>query len=166
MAGVDIRKVLLVVVNCTVAVGAPVWNYYFTRSDIALQAGAALVAVTTFTCVWLLQRSRKWGDPLADSMRDGIAASFVVTYLVMVGWAGFFNYSVSTDPAQLDRLAPLTQQLIGNFTVLTGIVVGFYFGTDAVKAVVAGRQPQRTSEPTPADQADPSHRPAAGQPGG
>jgi hypothetical protein len=78
-------------------------------------------------------------------MRDGIAAAFVVTYLVILGWAAFFNYYSSpppnaapnapTSPALQAQLSPLTQALIGNFTVLTGVVVGGYFGADAVKQV-------------------------------
>ena len=148
MAGPGRRtgRILLVSVDLAVAVGAPLWNYYFTRDDIPLQAGAAVIAVTTFTSVWLIQRSRAYGNPTTDSMRDAIAASFVVTYLVMVAWSAFFNYAVNVDQGRQAVLAPLTQTLISNFTILTGLVVGFYFGTDAVKQVALARQPKTSNE--------------------
>jgi hypothetical protein len=67
-----LAKIILVVVDFGVAVGAPVWNYYFGRSDTALQAGAGLIAVTTFISVWFIQRSRRYNLPTTDSMRDGV----------------------------------------------------------------------------------------------
>jgi hypothetical protein len=66
-------------------------------------------------------------------MRDAIAAAFVVTYLVIVGWSAFFNYL--TDVTQQSALSPLTSSLITNFTALTGVVVGSYFGADALKQI-------------------------------
>jgi hypothetical protein len=74
--------------------------------------------------------SRKIGEAGRDdrnSMRDGIAAAFVVTYLVIVGWKAFIK-SYNDQSYQLQ----LTRDLVGNFTVLVGVVVGGYFGTDAV----------------------------------
>lgn len=150
---VDVRKVALVAVNLVVAVGAPLSNYFlfFGKSDTALQAGAAVIEVTTFTCVWLIQRSRVYKNPTTDSMRDAIAASFVVTYLVLVGWSAFFNYAVSVEESREAALAPLTQTLISNFTILTGLVVGFYFGTEAIKQVVQARETKTNSEPGATD---------------
>ena len=80
-------------------------------------------------------------------MRDAIAASFVVTYLVMVAWSAFFNSTENMDPGGRAVLAPLTQTLISNFIILTGLVVGFYFGIEAIKQVVQSRETKTTSEP-------------------
>jgi predicted MFS family arabinose efflux permease len=116
-----------------VALGAPLWNYYFKQVDIPLQLGAAVIAVATFFGVWLLQRNEAAGRASRNSMRDAIAAAFVVTYLVIVGWSAFFNYL--TDVTQQSALSPLTSSLITNFTALTGVVVGSYFGADALKQI-------------------------------
>ncbi len=62
-------------------------------------------------------------------MRDGIAAAFVVTYLVIAGWAAFL---ITSEGRHLSALA---ENVVPNFTVLTGIVIGGYFGADAVKQV-------------------------------
>ena len=162
-----ISKFVLVSVDLVVAVGAPLWNYYFTTGDAALQAGAAVIAVTTFTSVWLIQRSRTYGYPTTESMRDAIAASFVVTYLVMVAWSAFFRYTENMDLGRQVVLAPLTQTLISNFTILTGLVVAFYFGADAFKQVALARQPKTSNESqaeisdeacTPRDDADSATR--------
>lgn len=120
---------ILVVADVVVAAGAPLWDQYFTQSDTALQVGAAVIAVTTFLGVWLLQRHAGAGRHDKNSMRDGIAAAFVVTYLVIAGWAAFLITSKDRT------LSALAENLIPNFTVLTGIVVGGYFGADAVKQV-------------------------------
>lgn len=122
--------VTLVVVDVVVAAGAPNWNYYIPQFNTPLEAGAAMIAVATFLGVWLLQRHGGAGRSDRNSMRDGIAASFVVTYLVIVGWAAFIK-SYNDQSFQL----PLTKDLVGNFTVLVGVVVGGYFGADAVKQV-------------------------------
>ena len=120
---------------------APLWDYFFKQSDKALMTGAAVIAVSTFLGVWLLQRHEAAGHHARNSMRDGIAAAFVVTYLVIVAWAAFFSYypiapsEAGAHPPPPLQLPPLTQALIGNFTILTGVVVGGYFGADAVKQV-------------------------------
>lgn len=119
---------ILVAGDLVVAAGAPAWNYYVKDYNTPLEAGAAVIAVGTFLGVWLLQRHAGAGRDDRNSMRDAIAAAFVVTYLVIVGWAAFIKSSDDTAP-------PLTKDLVGNFTVLVGVVVGGYFGADAVKQV-------------------------------
>ncbi|MGF6889247.1 hypothetical protein ABIA39_000339 [Nocardia sp. GAS34] len=130
----DVRVAAMIGIDGVTAVGAPAWNYFFQRSEVPLQAGAAVVAVTTFTCVWLIQREAGSKSPATtNSMRDAIAAGFVVTYLLMVGWSAFFAYSVHTNLQDVDQLQPLTKTLIDNFTWLTAAVVLSYFGADAFK---------------------------------
>lgn len=60
-------------------------------------------------------------------MRDAIAAAFVVTYLVIVGWATFFKGDTERPE--------LSKEVVGSFTVLVGVVIGGYFGADAIKQV-------------------------------
>jgi hypothetical protein len=130
---------------------APLWDYYFKQSDKALETGAAVIAVSTFLGVWLLQRREAAGHHARNSMRDGIAAAFVVTYLVIVAWAAFFSYypiapsEAGAHPPPPLQLPPLTQALIGNFTILTGVVVAGYFGADAVKQVTLINAQRRQS---------------------
>lgn len=110
-----------------VAAGAPAINYFVPHYNSPLEAGAAVIAVVTFLGVWLLQRHVGAGRYDRNSMRDGIAAAFVVTYLVIVSWAAFMRGE--------QAVTPLAQAVIPNFTVLVGVVVGGYFGADAVKQV-------------------------------
>lgn len=117
----------LVVGDLVIAAGAPIWNRYVQPYNTPLEAGAAVIAVATFLGVWLLQRHGGAGRHDRNSMRDGIAAAFVVTYLVIVGWAAFSFLGQGETP--------LTKDLVGNFTVLVGVVVGGYFGADTVKQV-------------------------------
>ena len=81
-------------------------------------------------------------------MRDAIAAAFVTVYLTIVAWSAFFAISTSGEPAQL---SPLTQTVISNFTYLTGIVVAFYFGTDALMRIGDKRTKGKTTEDQIAD---------------
>lgn len=136
----DWRVVALVSVNLAVAAAGPVWDRH-ADTDMPLEMGAAVVAVWTFFMVWLIQRDPAYAreNPASNPLRDAIAAAFVVTYLVIVGWTAFFHLFTSVEhPA----LAPLTQTFVSNFTFLTGVVVGSYFGVDVVKQVVQIRGQQ------------------------
>jgi hypothetical protein len=124
--------VTLVAVDVLVAAGAPLLDRYMVHHDLILGAGAAVIASSTFLGVWLIQRKEAAGRAVRNSMRDAIAAAFVMTYLVIVSWSAFFNFLLAQGPA---TLSPLSATLVTNFTVLTGIVVGGYFGADAVKQV-------------------------------
>lgn len=117
----------LVAGDLVVAAGAPVWNRYVEPFNIPLESGAAVMAVGTFLGVWLLQRHAGAGRDERNSMRDAIAAAFVVTYLVIVGWATFFKGDTERPE--------LSKEVVGSFTVLVGVVIGGYFGADAIKQV-------------------------------
>ncbi|OBI18361.1 hypothetical protein A5713_18035 [Mycobacterium sp. E2497] len=118
---------MLLIGDVVVAAGAPFLNKRFEGWNGPLEAGAAVIAIGTFLGVWLLQRYRGAGRSDRNSMRDAIAAAFVATYLVIVGWATFSK--LGGDQTQLAR------DLVTNFTVLVGVVVGGYFGADAIKQV-------------------------------
>lgn len=134
---------MLVVGDVAVAAGAPLWNRYVPEFNTPLEAGAAVIAVATFLGVWLLQRHGGAGRDDRNSMRDGIAAAFVVTYLVIVGWAAFMRGQ--------EAQTPLALTVVPNFTVLTGVVVGGYFGADAIKqvALINARRRQQGGEVGP-----------------
>lgn len=117
----------LVIGDLVVATGAPFLNKLFKGWNGPLEAAAAAIAVGTFLGVWLLQRHGGAGRHDRNSMRDAITAAFVVTYLVIVGWATF--------SALGNDVTPFTKDLVANFTLLVGVVVGGYFGADAVKQV-------------------------------
>lgn len=117
----------LVIGDMVVATAAPLVNKLFEGWNGPLEAAAAAIAVGTFLGVWLLQRHSGAGRHDRNSMRDAITAAFVVTYLVIVGWATFS--ALGTD------VTPFTKDLVANFTLLVGVVVGGYFGADAVKQV-------------------------------
>jgi hypothetical protein len=139
VAGVQSTAATVLIVDATVAVGAPIWDYYFTRSDIPLQVGAAVIAVVTFLGIWMVQHNLTGSGPETNSMRDAIAAAFVVTYLVIVGWATFLGFY---SGERQETLNPLANTVLPSFTVLTGVVVGGYFGADAIKQVTHIRAAQ------------------------
>src|SRR5882757_9771827 len=150
----DARLIGLIGIDTTIAGVAPVANFYW-NPDIPLQVGAAILALWTFFMTWQIQRDpvNTATETAANPIRDAIATAFVVTYLVMVGWSTFFRVF---SPDTKFKLGPISEAFIPNFTVLTGIVVGSYFGADAIKQVAMVRNRQSDSgekpvEPSPAN---------------
>ena len=150
-------------IDATAAVLSPAVNYFIEGSDVALQCGAALIAIATFLGfayygLAVMDRSS------SDALRDAIASAFVAVYLTIVGWSAFFGVLTDTDIKDA-RLSPLTQTVISNFTTLTGVVVAFYFSTAAVVRVAetrAGGEARTTDEATP--KTTPEEQPDAGSP--
>lgn len=129
----------MAVFNTLVAFGAPIWNQTFSNADVGLQSGAGAIAVATFAGVLADARGKR---TTSDAMRDAIAATFVVLYLVILGWSSFFNW--------IDRpgtLNPLTATFTTNFTALTGVVVAFYFGSKTVERITDARIADATKNP-------------------
>ncbi len=84
---------------------------------IPLALAVSLVGVLTF--FGTLGTAAFLSDETAlqkNEVRDAIAASFIVVYLVSVGWFVFGGAPVG-DPA-----------LVGHFTNLVGVLIGFYVG--------------------------------------
>jgi hypothetical protein len=152
------QVVALVGVDFIAAAGAPVVDQLASYTNTALQVAAAVIAVWTYFFVWLIQRDPVNKDPRTNSVRDAITASFVVTYLVMVSWSAFFNMAPANGQYALD---PLGQTFISNFTFLTGVVVGSYFGADVVKQVAQIRH----RHPETGTQAEIAHGASANGPG-
>lgn len=136
------RKLIVrvIVADVLVAVVTPVINYvveaaWGVRMDIVLMSGAALIASITFLGVWYAERLHRVSDA-SVAMRDAIAAGFVLVYLCVVSWSAFFNYQREGDEM---KLSPITENMINNFTTLTGVVVAFYFGAQALTAAAKYR---------------------------
>lgn len=86
--------------------------------DLGYLLGAGLLIVITFFGVWTHQRDdRKL--PEAEAIRDAIAATVVLLYLVLVSWAVFFT----PGPNRI----LLSDQLLASLTTVTAVVVAFYF---------------------------------------
>jgi hypothetical protein len=134
---------IIVGVDVAVAAGAPALADSL-KSPSWLQVGAAVIAVTTFLGVWLMERDAT-GVPDRNPMHDAIAAAFVVTYLVSVAWAAFMFFSSDV------KISSLASTLVQNFTVLTGVVVGGHFSADTVKRVAQIRAQGPGPSTGPAD---------------
>lgn len=136
---------MIFAIDSTAAVAAPpinTWYLHTQRSgaQVPLESGAALIAVTTFVGIWLIQRQRSFSDTLGD-MRAAIAGSFILVYLVIVVWSAFFAYG-NAGPLNV-----LSSTLITNFTVLTGVVIASYFATATANTIAASRQDKRQEKP-------------------
>ncbi|WP_214844203.1 hypothetical protein [Arthrobacter sp. ISL-72] len=81
-------------------------------------------------------------------MRDAIAATVIVLYLVLLSWAVFFSTGVSTSSPATDGAAnqatesinKVTSELLTSFTSITAVVVAFYFGSVTIDQVTRHRQ--------------------------
>ncbi|MBO0882456.1 MAG: hypothetical protein J2P17_19415 [Mycobacterium sp.] len=121
------------VVAVLVAIAAPLAVSYMylvahVSADFGYICGAGVLAVVTFYAVWSYERHTR-DSTSADAMREAIAASFVLVYLLLVIWAIFFNDVPSGSGEQTN---PITKDLLQSFTYVTGVVVGFYFASVAV----------------------------------
>jgi protein-S-isoprenylcysteine O-methyltransferase Ste14 len=124
-----------------VVIGAPFvelwsWNYLneddeLHYRDLGYVLGLGSVMVFTFYGIWSYERTVQ-GEPGAKAMRDAIAASVVLMYLVLVSYAVFF--------ASGDSSNPITSQLLTSFTSITGVVVAFYFTSVTVDQVIRTRR--------------------------
>lgn len=113
--------------------------------DLGYLLGAGLLIVITFFGVWTHQRDdRKL--PEAEAIRDAIAATVVLLYLVLVSWAVFFT------PGPNRNL--LSDQLLASLTTVTAVVVAFYFisGTAASKWAPYLMRREEGAAPNPAPQ--------------
>lgn len=94
-------------------------------NDLIVAAAAfSAIAVGTFIGLLLCGFVRTGGVITFDELRDAIAATFVIVYLLLVVFTAF---GITTEGQ-----APFAQSMVTNFTVTTGIVVAFYFGSGAV----------------------------------
>jgi hypothetical protein len=123
-----------------IGIAAPVLDFIVLADvnvDVGLIAGAGGLAPLTFFGIWFYEL-RHGGLPNSEAMRDAIAGAFVILYLTTVAWSTFFNVFPKEEQ---NTLAPLTQTVLTNFSTLTGVVVAFYFGSQAItKGLEKGRR--------------------------
>lgn len=122
--------------DAIVLIAAPVieyftWNHLNTFKDRGYIIGLSLVGLFTFWGIWSYERTVR-NQSGSVAMRDAIAATVILLYLVMLSWALFFG----STPGSLN---PITAELLQSFTSVTSIVVGFYFGSVTISQF-AGRR--------------------------
>lgn len=133
---------------------SPIADKYF--GDAFLSVGLGIAAVTTL--VGLLDYAGR--SETSFDLRDALAVSVMVVWLMLVAQVAFFAPSqANTDGttsgvASPEQLRATTQQMLGNFTTVVGLVVAFYFGGKSVERVVATRT-RRQVKDSPAEQAEP-----------
>ena len=106
------------------ALGVTLWwdVHYGSRAPLAW--AAAMVPVVTFLAFlfWFSKGINKL------ALRNSIAATFVVTFFVLLGIFMFFNGFRDKDGKPTDP-PMITQTLLDEFNLLMGGVMAFYFGT-------------------------------------
>ncbi|MHA7291296.1 hypothetical protein ACX80V_16830 [Arthrobacter sp. MDT3-24] len=108
------------------------FNYLETFQDLGYAVGLTLLGLFTFWGIWSYERTVR-GEPGSVAMRDAIAATVVLVYLVVLSWALFFGYLPDPiDPSKPRPLNPVTAAMLTSFTSVTSVVVGFYFGSVAL----------------------------------
>ncbi len=121
-----------------------------TGADIYEGLGVAVVSIATFFA--LLYHAMEVRRS-AEAVRDAIAGSFVLVYLLLVILTTWF---VGGAPP----LDPAAVTLLNSFTTVAGVVLGFYFATGTVDKYLSGRRPnksaRRAREPSGRDTAEDS----------
>jgi len=112
------------------ATAAPIADHFEPSTDVSLMCGASGAGIATFfgLCLYGISANQAaW-----EYLRDAIAGSFVVVYILTVAWSSFIG--VYSGPDDGSKLLPISEAFVNNFTGLTGVVVGFYFTTDVISA--------------------------------
>lgn len=121
--GIIVAIVMALLVSVVSAVGVMLeWKW-----DNNAPLSAAIPAVASISFIGLLiltQTDEQHWQITESSLRSAIAASVVITYLVLVGIVAFFV----AGPNQLPGIA---QTMIANFTTIVGVVIASYFGASA-----------------------------------
>jgi hypothetical protein len=86
----------------------------------------AVIGVGSF--FWLLYLLPSEKDITKSSMRNAITGSFIVVHFVLLALFAFWHGGT-------DKIPPMTDRLISNFTTLMGVVIAFHFGTSAYEKV-------------------------------
>lgn len=135
---------LVAAVNVGVAILAPVANYWLRGR--ALSIGLAVAGVVTlFGLLDFGHRSSR-----SDfGLREAIAGSVIVVWLLLVSFVAFFGPvrpptsqepGAGVTPGQVvvqEQQRLITQQMLNNFTTTVGLIVAFYFGSQAIEQGIA-----------------------------
>jgi hypothetical protein len=142
--------VLVVVPGVLVVIVAPIvelntWTNLGVFKDLGYIIGLGCLVVFTFYGIWAYERAFRQ-QPGAIAMRDAIAATVILLYLVLLSWAVFFG------PGDLNVIAA---ELLKSFTALVSVVVAFYFSSVTVDQVLRSRKPTE-HDPGKLEDEDPS----------
>lgn len=129
--------VLVVAPGVVVVIVAPIvelntWTNLGDFKDLGYIIGLGCLVIFTFYGIWAYERAYRQ-QPGSIAMRDAIAATVILLYLVLLCWAVFFGSG--------GGLSAVAQELLKSFTTLTSVVVAFYFGSVTVDQVTSRRRP-------------------------
>ena len=138
--------------DALVVIGAPLielwsWNHLPGFRDLGYVLGLGSLVVFTFYGIWSYERTVR-DQPGAIAMRDAIAATVIMLYLVLLSWAVFFSSGASTTSPVTDgsvnqateSINKVTSELLTSFTSITAVVVAFYFSSVTIDQVTRHRQ--------------------------
>ena len=123
------KTILTVMCALTIAfiiIGICLWAFVLKiGSDSILAIAFLLIALTTFYGFLRLSAPGETEWALTtEKLRNAIAASLIITYLVLMAIAVFFAHQTGELPA-------ITRSMINSFTAIVGVVIAFYFGSSA-----------------------------------
>jgi hypothetical protein len=103
-----------------VLVGGLVGAYFVSKAFFS--GMVVIIALITFFGFLILGSSKEQHEELTEkNMRLAVAASIVITYMVIVGTTIFFGEHIGKMP-------DLASTALTSFTSIVGVVVAFYFG--------------------------------------
>jgi hypothetical protein len=120
-------------IDVIAAIGGPLIDYVYDIGDIPLSIAYGIAAVVTFLGLLPIAIDREKANNFG--FRELIASVFVIIFLLLLTSEAFFHVNLPEGN--------LTSQLVNNFTTLTGVVVGAYFGTTAIEKF-SGSHSRRT----------------------
>jgi hypothetical protein len=124
-------------VDVLLAVAGSLVTYFFHFADMPLATAFSVATVVTFFGLIHYSNGRV---ERGFGFREALAASIFTLYLLVVANVIFFRSG--------DELPPLGRAMLENFTTLTTVVAGFYFGGKAIEGAagaVLDRRDRRTA---------------------
>lgn len=113
--------IFLIVVVCYVLV------VYLHVSNAAFSLMLVSVGLVTFYGTMGMGINGRHRKLSKYDVRLAIVISLITVYIVLVGTVVFFKKGA--------ELPPIAQMMITHFTTVVGVVIAFYFGTEAYEAV-------------------------------
>jgi hypothetical protein len=120
--------------------GLLLWEFVFKDHIIVVAMTIFIISITTFFGVMRIGIPKTSKTINVGSMRRGIAASIVVTYLFMLCILTFYK-----TPAEI---GVISRTFIESFTSLVGITIAFYFGASAATEIF-GKKDSQEEESAP-----------------
>jgi hypothetical protein len=131
--------VAIAVADVVLAAGGTLTAHLFTLADMPLALAFSTATVLTFFGLIHYARFREPGD---FGFREALAGALFTLYLLVVSNVIFFRVGAS--------LPPLAETMVENFTTLTTVVAGFYFGGKAIEGAVRASGARRSTSGEPA----------------